>query len=82
MQYIPLLINGMTFFGSILSGPLAAAGALFPILVFPFIPILAIAAVIGIKLFDLTGNIYLSGFVNALVITMLTVANTAFKFPY
>jgi pimeloyl-ACP methyl ester carboxylesterase len=82
LQYVPLMINGMTFWGAILSGPLAMAGSLFPILVFPFVPILAIAAVIGVRLYDRTGNIYLAGFVNALVITMLTVANTSFSFPY
>jgi hypothetical protein len=82
LQYIPLLINGKTFFGSLLTGILASAGALFPILVFPFVPILAIAAAVGVKLYRRTGNIYLAGLTNALVITMLTVANTSFSFPY
>ncbi len=82
LQYVPLLINGMTFWGALLSGPLAMAGALFPILVFPFVPILAIAAAINVKLYDLTGSIYLGALVNAFIITMLTVANTSFSFPY
>lgn len=82
LQYIPIVINGMTFFGSLLSGVLAAAGALIPLLVIPFIPILAIAAAVGVKLYRRTGNIYLAGILNALVITMLTVANTSFSFAY
>lgn len=82
LQYVPLLFTGMTFFGTILSGTLAAAGALFPILVFPFVPILSIVAVTAIKLYRRTGNIYLAGILNALVVTMVTVAGTSFSHPY
>ena len=82
LQYLPLLFTGMTFFGMIFSGILATAGALFPILVFPFVPILAIAAVTGVKLYRRTGNIYLAGILNTLVITMITIAGTSFSHPY
>jgi len=84
VQYLPLLFNGMTFFGMILGENeiLGLGGALTPILMFPVLPILGIAAVTGVKLYNRTGNIYLAGFTNAMVITMLTVANTSFSYPY
>lgn len=44
--------------------------------------ILAPPAYLNIKLQKLTGNIWLAGFVNALLVTMITVANTSFSFPY
>lgn len=42
----------------------------------------ALAACIGLRLYRLTGNIYLGGIVNALLVAMLTVANTSFTYPY
>ncbi|MBQ8994610.1 MAG: alpha/beta fold hydrolase [Oscillospiraceae bacterium] len=82
LQYIPLAINGMTFFGAIMSGPLASAGALFPLLMFPVVPILWIAAAIALKMYKKTGNVWIAGLINAMVVTMLTVANTSFSYPY
>jgi hypothetical protein len=84
LQYLPVIFTGKTFFGITLGGVemLAAGGALLPILIFPFVPILAIAAAVGVKLFERTGKVYLAGFINAMVITMLTVANTSFRFGY
>ncbi len=82
LQYIPLVFTGSTFFGILIKGPLAGALALFPIVLFPFVPILAIAAFTGIKIYKLTGNIYLGGFINGLLIAMITVANTSFTYPY
>ena len=82
LQYLPILFTGSTFSGLFMSGMIGGGMALFPILLFPFIPILAIAAVTGIKFYQLTGNIYLGGFVNALLISMITVANTSFTYPY
>ena len=82
LQYIPLAINGMTFFGAIMSGSLASAGALFPLLMFPVVPILWIAAAIELKLYKKTGNVWIAGLINAMVVTMLTVANTSFSYPY
>lgn len=82
LQYVPLLFTGMTFLGSLMSGALASAGALFPILLFPFVPVLSIAAVTGVKIYKRTGNIYLAGILNTLVVTMITIAGTSFSHPY
>lgn len=82
LQYLPLLFTGKTFLGTIFTGILATAGALFPILVFPFVPILSIVAVTAIKLYRRTGNAYLPGILNALVVTMITIAGTSFSHPY
>lgn len=81
LTYVPVLFTKMTIFGG-LPGMLIAIGALLPILIIPIVPILGIAAYLNIKLQKLTGNIWLAGFVNALLITMITVANTSFSFPY
>ncbi len=81
ITYVPVFFTKMTIFGG-LPGMLVAIGALIPILVIPFVPILGIAGYLGVKLQKLTGNIWLGGFVNSLLITMITVANTSFSFPY
>lgn len=81
LTYVPVLFTKMTIFGG-LPGMLIAVGALLPILIIPIVPILGIAAYLNIKLQKLTGNIWLAGFVNALLVTMITVANTSFSFPY
>jgi dienelactone hydrolase len=84
ISFLPLLFNEYTFWGLLLKGSslLAGAGALVPILMIPFLPILGIAAYISIKLYRLTGNIWLGALLNALLITMITVANTSFSFAY
>ena len=81
ITYVPVFFTKMTIFGG-LPGMLVAVGALLPILIIPIVPILGIAGYLNIKLQKLTGNIWLAGFVNALLITMITVANTSFSFPY
>lgn len=88
-QYIPVLFTDMTLLsiaGNAIGGTfgqlIGTGGALFPLLLYPFIPILAIAAAINVKVYNRTGNIWLAGLVNAFIITMLTVANTSFSFPY
>lgn len=81
VTYVPVIFTKMTIFGG-LPGMLVAIGALIPILIIPIVPILGIAAYLNIKLQKLTGNIWLAGFVNALLITMITVANTSFTYPY
>lgn len=81
VTYVPVFFTKMTIFGG-LPGMLVAIGALIPILVIPFVPILGIAGYLSVKLQKLTGNIWLGGFVNAMLITMITVANTSFTFPY
>ncbi len=84
ISFLPLLFNSFTFWGLLLKGDslLAGAGALVPILLIPFLPILGIAGYLNIKLYRLTGNIWLGALLNALLITMITVANTSFSFPY
>lgn len=84
ISFLPLLFNPFTFWGLLLQGNalLASAGALVPILLIPFLPILGIAGYLNIKLYRLTGNIWLGALLNALLITMITVANTSFSFPY
>ncbi len=84
ISFLPLLFNEYTFWGLLLKGDslLAGAGALVPILMIPFLPILGIAAYVNIKLYRLTGNIWLGALLNAILITMITVANTSFSFAY
>ncbi|MHC1740091.1 MAG: dienelactone hydrolase family protein [Anaerolineaceae bacterium] len=84
LSFLPLLFNSFTFWGLLLKGDslLASAGALVPILLIPFLPILGIAGYLNIKLYKLTGNIWLGALLNALLVTMITVANTSFSFPY
>lgn len=84
ISFLPLLFNEFTFWGLLLKGDslLAGAGALVPIMMIPFLPILGIAAYISIKLYRLTGNIWLGALLNALLVTMITVANTSFSFAY
>ena len=84
ISFLPLLFNGFTLWGLLLKGSslLAGAGALVPILMIPFIPILGLAAYLSMKLYRLTGNIWLGALLNAFLITMITVANTSFSFPY
>ena len=52
------------------------------IVVFPFIPILAVATLISRKLHEKTGNAWLGGLVNTILFTVMTVANTAASYPY
>jgi len=81
VTYIPVLWMGRTPW-TMLPGIMAGAMALIPIILIPFVPILAIAAYIGVKCNKLTGNIWLGAIINSLIITMITVANTSFSFPY
>jgi hypothetical protein len=48
-----------------------------PILAFATIPLLAISAVFSRVLYRKTGSIWLSAFINTMLITIITVANTA-----
>ena len=52
------------------------------IVLFPIVPILVIAAIFARKFYLKTGNIWFAGFVNALLFTMITVANTSTAFAY
>jgi hypothetical protein len=84
ISFLPLLFNGFTFWGLVLApgSLLSSAGALVPILMIPFLPILGIAGYLNIKLYRLTGSVWLGALLNAILITMITVANTSFSFPY
>jgi hypothetical protein len=84
LSFLPLLFNEYTFWGLVLGqgSLLASAGGLVPILMIPFLPILGIAGYVNIKLYRLTGSIWLGGLLNALLITMITVANTSFSYAY
>ncbi len=81
VTYLPILFTQKTIFAGV-PGIIGMAGALIPILVIPFVPILGIAGVISYKLYKKTGSIWLGGIVNAALVTMITVANTSFSFPY
>lgn len=52
------------------------------IVLFPIVPILIIAAIFARQIYLRTGNIWLAGFINALLFTAITVANTAANFNY
>ena len=84
LSFVPLLFNPYTFWGIVLGqgSLLASAGGLIPILLIPFLPILGIAGYVGVKLYRLTGNIWLGGLLNAVLVTMITVANTSFSYAY
>ena len=84
ISFLPLLFNSFTFWGLALKGSelLAGAGALVPILMIPFLPILGIAGYLNLKLYRKTGNIWLGALLNTLLVVMITVANTSFSFPY
>ena len=84
LSFGALLFSNKTLWGHILApgSLLASAGGLIPILLIPFLPIFGIAAYVNIKLYRLTGKIWLGGLVNAILFTMITVANTSFSHPY
>jgi dienelactone hydrolase len=65
-------------YGSVFLNNVAAypAEALNGIVLFALIPCLAIAAVFAKKLFNKTGNVWLAAFLNAILFTVITVANT------
>lgn len=52
------------------------------IVLFPIVPILIMATIISRLLYKKTGNIWLGSFINAMLFTMMTVANTAASYPY
>lgn len=52
------------------------------IVLIPMVPILAIATVISRRMTAKTGNIWLGAFINTLLFTIITCANTASSFAY
>ncbi len=82
ITYIPTLWLGTTLWGASSSAIIQMVGALIPILCIPIIPTLAVAAFINVKLYRSTGNIWLGGLINTILITLMTVANTSFSYAY
>jgi hypothetical protein len=84
VTYAPVLFAGKTLWAMLFPGipALVGLGALVPIIMIPFLPILGIAAYTGVKMHRLTGNAWLAALVNTILIVMLTVANTSFSFAY
>ena len=52
------------------------------IVLFPMVPILAIATVISRRMTAKTGNMWLGAFINTLLFTLITCSNTASSFAY
>ena len=52
------------------------------IVLFPVVPILVLAAIFSRQLYLRTGNVWLAGFVNALLFGAIMIANTATNFNY
>ena len=52
------------------------------IVLFPIVPILILAAIISRNLYKKTGTVWLGAFINALLFTIMTVANTASSLSY
>lgn len=67
-QYGLLLIRGVA------AHPTESLNA---IILFALVPILGLAAVYSRKLFEETGNVWLAAFLNTILFTMITAANTA-----
>lgn len=68
VQYGTLFRTGVAFYpGQALSG----------ILLFALVPTLAVASILDKYLYKKTGNIYTAAFLNTMLLTMMTVANTA-----
>lgn len=66
-QYATFFITGETIPGF---------GGIFSIWLFPVIVILAVSAVISRKIYRATNNPYIGGFINAAVVTLISVSNT------
>jgi hypothetical protein len=68
IQYALLFANGVAWYPSM---------SLNTILLFALIPCLGIAAIFARKLYAKTNNVYLAAFTNTILVTMITLANTA-----
>ena len=67
VQYVTFFVSGYTVPGF---------GGIFSIWLFPVIVILAVSAVISRKIYRATNNPYIGGFINAAVVTIISVTNT------
>ena len=83
---IPSLISGNCLWASIFVGMnqymLAYLTSVIPILLIPFVVLLGVAGAVGLKLYKLTGRVWLGALVNSMLICMITVANTSFTYAY
>jgi dienelactone hydrolase len=66
-QYVTFFVSGYT---------IPNFGGIFSIWLFPVIVILAATAVLSRKLYRITGNPYIGGFISAVVVTLISVTNT------
>lgn len=75
----PLIIWLLRQYGTLFVTGVAAnpEQSLNAILLFALVPILGIAAVYARKFFEETGNVWLAAFINAILFTMISAANTA-----
>ncbi|MGV8896359.1 MAG: alpha/beta hydrolase family protein [Rhodoglobus sp.] len=67
VQYMTFFITGQTIPGF---------GGIFSIWLFPVILILILTVIISRKLYRVTGNPYIAGFINAAIVTIISVTNT------
>ncbi len=67
VQYMTFFITGQTITGF---------GGIFSIWLFPVILILILTVIISRKLYRVTGNPYIAGFINAAIVTIISVTNT------
>ncbi|WP_409290290.1 dienelactone hydrolase family protein [Peribacillus sp. SCS-37] len=68
LQYITFFVTGEVYYNDL--------SHIIGIWLFPIIVILIVAAIISRKIYKVTGNPYLAGFINAFIITVMTVTNT------
>ena len=69
-----VVVQYVTFF--VTGEPIPGFGGIFSIWLFPVILILAATAVLSRKIYRATGNPYIGGFINAAVVTIISVTNT------
>lgn len=72
VQYITFFVTGEVYYNEL--------SHIIGIWLFPIIVILIVAAVISRKIYKVTNNPYLAGFINAFIITVMTVTNTLTQF--
>lgn len=86
ITYIPILFVGESLWVHLFAGTsnvmLMYICSSIPSLCIPFVPFLFAAAYINVKCYKYTGKIWLGALINAMLITMITVANTAFTLSY
>lgn len=68
IQYITFFVKGEVYYNDL--------SHIIGIWLFPIIVILMVAAVVSRKIYKVTNNPYLAGFINAFIITVMTVTNT------